>query len=95
MSAYVSAMPHLHDWAPSQISDRRFAVTAFRAGAYHLDGELIPAGREFRLGESQYPASGPITAIEFYTGFPGCPARYYVTTTREDGREQTTIHTVY
>ena len=70
-TSYTSPLPHLHAWTPTQISNRTFPVTG---GRLH--------GTEVALGDSY--GTGVITGLDFYTGFAGCPARYYVHTTTGD-----------
>lgn len=69
MSA-IAARSSEPSYAPAEIRDREYNVTATRDGGHDLDGQLLPA---HRVG------AGGVTAVVFYTGFAGCPPRYYVT----------------
>ena len=64
---YTSPLPHPHAWAPTQIAGRTFSVSA---GLIH--------GRTVAVGDEYVGAS--VTGLRFFTGFAGCPARYYVET---------------
>jgi len=68
-------------YAPAVIADKRYEVTAarFADGREAVIGERLPmAGRLVgqvdgeRIGEK-------VVRIVFYTGFAGCPARYFIT----------------
>jgi hypothetical protein len=57
-------------YAHGSIADKCYPVTE----APRVGGDTIRVG-------AAYTALGHIiTAIEFYTGFAGCPPRYYITT---------------
>jgi hypothetical protein len=56
------------DYAHGDIADKTYPVTAART-----------YGRETVLGEPDRWGN-MVTKIVFYTGFAGCPARYYITT---------------
>ena len=68
---YVSPMPHPYSWTPTQIADATFPVTEARL-----------RGQDVKVGDTY--GSGIVTGLHFYTGFAGCPARYYVCTTQGD-----------
>lgn len=57
------------EYMTGPLADSTFPVTAARI-----------YGRELRVGDSAW--GHEILAIDFYTGFAGCPARYYVKSTR-------------
>jgi len=56
-------------YAHGAIADKTYAVTA---GRFTNGADTV----EFKLGSVLF--SRTVTGIEFYTGFAGCPARYYV-----------------
>lgn len=57
------------EYAHGDIADKHYPVTAARI-----------YGRELNIGDEW--AGGIVTGFLFYTGFAGCPARYYISTTR-------------
>lgn len=59
-------------------ADKTFPVKELRVPEGYLLGT---SQREFAIGDTLF--GGAIASIDFYTGFAGCPARYYVT--RQDG----------
>ena len=66
----MNATTSTPDYAPAAISDREYPVTAAR-----VYGHELVVGGDNGWGRT-------VTAIRFYTGFAGCPARYYVTSER-------------
>jgi len=76
-------------YAHGAISDKTYPVTSFRPGGSYHDAPNVSATGEYEVGGLD--AWGHvIEAIDFYTGFAGCPARYYVTC-MADGRRITTV----
>lgn len=57
------------DYITGPLADSTFDVTAARV-----------YGREVRVGDEYW--GNRVLGIQFYTGFAGCLARYYITTTR-------------
>jgi hypothetical protein len=57
------------DYITGPLADSHFPVTGARI-----------YGRELRVGDTYWGAE--VLSILFYTGFAGCPARYYIRTTR-------------
>lgn len=55
-------------YAHGAIADKTFEVTGFRM-----------QGVEYKIGEPD-KFGNDVTRVQFYTGFAGCPARYYITT---------------
>lgn len=75
------------------VTARDYVVSGARVGARRVG--IDPAGStsyEIEVGGDD-GWGHLVTGIIFYTGFAGCPARYYVTTVEPTtGRQQTTIN---
>lgn len=56
-------------YAHGEIADKTYEVTEMRVN-----------GVQWSLGMAY--SDYPILKLEFYTGFAGCPPRYYITTAR-------------
>lgn len=72
-------------YAHGDIADKEYPVTGGRINTW-------PAGiTEFVVGGQFLGAT--VTELTFYTGFAGCPARYYLTTVNDAGRVFRMVHT--